>query len=44
MQQGGPRLSGWLGPKKFPDNQNPDNFCAAIPRIEIPIIIQELLL
>ena len=38
-----PRLSGWLGPKKVPDNRNPDNRGTPITRIEIPII-EELLL
>ena len=38
MYIGSPWLSGWLGPKKFPDN-----FGTTIPKIEI-LIIKELLL
>ena len=43
MYTGRPRLSGWLGPKKFPNNWNPVSFGTTVPRIEIPIIAELLL-
>lgn len=33
-----PWLSGQLGPKKFPNNRNPNNLSTTISRIEISII------